>query len=90
VEVFEDAGFHVMVPQPSLCCGRPLYDFGMLDTAEKLLQRILDTLPPEIEAGIPFVGLEPSCVAVFRDELHGLFPMDEDAKRLRANFLTLA
>ena len=90
VEVLEDAGFHVMVPRPSLCCGRPLYDFGMLDTAERLLRQILDTLRPEIEAGIPFVGLEPSCVAVFRDELHGLFPMDEDAKRLRDNFLTLA
>ncbi len=90
VEVLEDAGFHVMVPEPSLCCGRPLYDFGMLDTAERLLRQILDTLRPEIEAGIPFVGLEPSCVAVFRDELHGLFPMDEDAKRLRGNFLTLA
>jgi Fe-S oxidoreductase len=90
VEVIEDAGYRVMVPQPSLCCGRPLYDFGMLDTAERLLQQILDTLRPEIEAGIPFVGLEPSCVAVFRDELRGLFPMEEDAKRLRGNFFTLA
>ena len=90
VEVLEDAGFQVMVPEPSLCCGRPLYDFGMLDTAKRLLRQILDTLRPEIEAGIPFVGLEPSCVAVFRDELHDLFPMDEDAKRLRGNFLTLS
>ena len=90
VEVLEDAGFQVIVPRPSLCCGRPLYDFGMLDTAKQLLRQILDTLRPEIEAGIPFVGLEPSCVAVFRDELHGLFPMDEDAKRLDNNFLTLA
>ena len=75
-------GFQVMVPRPSLCCGRPLYDFGMLDTAKALLRQILDTLRPEIEAGIPVVGLEPSCVAVFRDELTNLFPMDEDAKRL--------
>ncbi len=90
VEVLEDAGFHVMVPQQSLCCGRPLYDFGMLDTARRLLRQILDMLRPEIEAGIPFVGLEPSCVAVFRDEMHGLFPMDEDSKRLGDNFLTLA
>ena len=72
VEVLEDAGFHVMVPRPSLCCGRPLYDFGMLDTAKALLRQILDTLRPEIEAGIPFVGLEPSCVAVFRDEMQPL------------------
>ena len=60
----------------------------MLDTAEKLLRQILDTLRPEIEAGTPFVGLEPSCVAVFRDEMLKLFPMDEDARRLGNNFLT--
>ena len=82
VEVLEDAGFQVVVPRKSLCCGRPLYDFGMLDTAKGLLREILDTLRPEIEAGTPVVGLEPSCVAVFRDELINLFPMDEDAKRL--------
>ncbi len=40
------------------------------------------TLRPQIQAGIPIVGLEPSCVAVFRDELTDLFPNDEDAQRL--------
>ncbi len=82
VEVLEDAGFQVVIPHKSLCCGRPLYDFGMLPTAKAMLREIIDTLRPEIEAGTPIVGLEPSCVAVFRDELMGLFPMDEDAKRL--------
>jgi FAD/FMN-containing dehydrogenase/Fe-S oxidoreductase len=82
VEVLEDAGFQVIIPPKPLCCGRPLYDFGMLETARSLLREILDTLRPEIEAGTLVVGLEPSCVAVFRDELMGLFPMDEDAKRL--------
>jgi FAD/FMN-containing dehydrogenase/Fe-S oxidoreductase len=90
VEVLEDAGFQIIVPRPWLCCGRPLYDFGMLDTAERLLRSILDALRPEIEAGTPFVGLEPSCVAVFRDELRNLLPMDEDAKRLGGNVFTLA
>ena len=84
VEVLEAAGFHILVPDQSLCCGRPLYDFGMLDTAKRLLREILDGLRPEIEAGIPVVGLEPSCVSVFRDELTELFPNDEDAKRLSA------
>ena len=79
VEVLETAGFRVLVPQANLCCGRPLYDFGMLDRAEKLLLEILDQLEPEIEAGIPVVGLEPSCVAVFRDELVNLFPHDARA-----------
>ena len=74
VEVLEAAGFRVTVPESILCCGRPLYDFGMLDRAKRLLLKILDTLATEIEAGIPIVVLEPSCAAVFRDELLNLFP----------------
>ena len=54
----------------------------MLDRAQSLLLNILDELAPEIEAGIPVVGLEPSCVAVFRDELLNLFPHDHRAQAL--------
>ncbi|HEX7450472.1 MAG TPA: FAD-binding and (Fe-S)-binding domain-containing protein, partial [Pirellulales bacterium] len=90
VEVIESVGWQVVVPRESLCCGRPLYDYGMLDTAKRLLQQIMNTLRPEIQAGTPIVGLEPSCTAVFRDELMSLFPMDEDAKRLSHQFYTLA
>jgi FAD/FMN-containing dehydrogenase/Fe-S oxidoreductase len=82
VEVLEAAGYRVLLPQANLCCGRPLYDFGMLDRAQALLLNILDALAPEIEAGIPVVGLEPSCVAVFRDELLNLFPHDHRAQAL--------
>jgi FAD/FMN-containing dehydrogenase/Fe-S oxidoreductase len=88
VEVLEAAGFQVVVPKAHLCCGRPLYDFGMLKRAQALLLQILDELSPEIEAGIPIVGLEPSCVAVLRDELTNLFPHDERAQALsRRTFL---
>jgi FAD/FMN-containing dehydrogenase/Fe-S oxidoreductase len=88
VEVLEAAGFRVIVPKANLCCGRPLYDFGMLDRAQSLLLHILDELSPEIEAGIPIIGLEPSCVSVFRDELVNLFPHDERAQALsRQTFL---
>jgi len=88
VDVLETAGFEVVVPRANLCCGRPLYDFGMLDRAELLLLQILDELSPAIEAGIPIVGLEPSCVAVFRDEMLNLFPHDERAHTLaRQTFL---
>jgi FAD/FMN-containing dehydrogenase/Fe-S oxidoreductase len=82
VEVLEDAGFEVEIPRVSLCCGRPLYDFGMLDLAKRQLRQILDVLAPEIMAGVPVVGLEPSCAAVFRDELVSLFPDDGRAQRL--------
>ena len=88
--VLEDAGFRVVVPEPELCCGRPLYDYGMLDTAKVFWRRMLDTLAPHIREGIPVVGVEPSCVAAFRDELPGLMPHDEDAKRLSLQTLTLA
>jgi FAD/FMN-containing dehydrogenase/Fe-S oxidoreductase len=88
VDVLEAAGFRVVVPRVHLCCGRPLYDHGMLDRAQALLLQILDQLSPEIEAGIPLVGLEPSCVAVFRDELLNLFPHDKRAQALsRQTFL---
>ncbi len=82
VEVLEAAGFRVLLPDAILCCGRPLYDFGMLDRAKRLLLETLDVLDSEIEAGIPVVVLEPSCAAVFRDELLNLFPKDERARRL--------
>lgn len=82
VEVLEKIGFEVTIPPRPLCCGRPLYDFGMLKTAKLLLRQIIDSLGKDIAAGIPVIGLEPSCVAVFRDELLKLFPNDEQAKRL--------
>ena len=56
-----------------MCCGRPLYDYGMLDLAERQLRQILKALRPEIRAGTPLIGMEPSCLAVFRDELPELF-----------------
>ena len=81
-EVLESAGYEVLLPPGTLCCGRPLYDFGMLARAKDLLLQILDDLAPFIEAGVPVVGLEPSCAAVFRDEIRNLFPKDERARRL--------
>ena len=89
VEVLEAAGYRVEVPKQHLCCGRPLYDHGMLGLAKRLLRQILDTLSPEIEAGVPIVGLEPSCVAVFRDELPNLFHGDERAMKLSQQVYTL-
>ncbi len=82
VEVLEAAGYQVVVPAKPLCCGRPLYDWGMLTQAERLLRQIIETLRDDIRAGTPLVGLEPSCISVFRDELKNLFPNDQDAMRL--------
>jgi Fe-S oxidoreductase len=90
VEVLEAAGFSVTVPQGHLCCGRPLYDYGFLDLARQYLRSTLDALRDDIRAGVPVVGVEPSCVAVFRDELTKMLPNDEDAKRLAAQTFHLA
>ena len=89
-EVLTAAGFHVRVPQKHFCCGRPLYDFGMLDRAKKYLQRILHILGPQIDSGFPIVVLEPSCASVFRDELANLFPDDARADRLRRQTFLLS
>jgi FAD/FMN-containing dehydrogenase len=82
VDVLEAAGFAVEIPQQRLCCGRPLYDYGMLGLAKRTLRKTLDALTEPIEAGVPMLVLEPSCAAVFRDELRKLMPHDENARRL--------
>ena len=84
------AGFQVVVPSGHICCGRPLYDFGLLDAASSYLSRVLDRMAPHIEAGIPFIFLEPSCASVFKDELPELFPNDPRAQRLSQQVFLLA
>src|SRR6185437_5394626 len=90
VTVLEDAGYRVTLPPSGLCCGRPLYDYGFLKQAKRQLRSILHSLSEPIEEGIPLVGMEPSCLAVFRDELTNLFPDDKAAQRLRSQSFLLA
>jgi FAD/FMN-containing dehydrogenase/Fe-S oxidoreductase len=90
VEVLEAAGYQVTIPRKALCCGRPLYDWGFLRQAKALLREVMTELRPELDAGMPIIGLEPSCISVFRDELHNLFPANEDAQRLGKSAVTLS
>ncbi|NKZ03812.1 FAD-binding and (Fe-S)-binding domain-containing protein [Actinomadura latina] len=85
VEAIEAAGWKVVMPETHVCCGRPLYDYGFLDMAERYLHNVLDALRPYVRAGTPVVGMEPSCLAVFKDELTKLLPHDDDAARLAAH-----
>lgn len=82
VDVLERLGYQVVLPHADVCCGRPLYDFGMLDMAKESLRHSLSELRPLIRKGVPVIGLEPGCLSVFRDEMLNLFPHDEDAQRL--------
>jgi Fe-S oxidoreductase len=85
VEVLERAGFRVILPRHQLCCGRPLYDQGMLERAKARLREVMDALDPFVAVGIPIVGLEPSCILTFRDEMPSLFPDDARASALASN-----
>ncbi|HVX19501.1 MAG TPA: FAD-linked oxidase C-terminal domain-containing protein [Acidimicrobiales bacterium] len=89
-EVLDEGGFEVLMPRRHVCCGRPLYDYGFLDMARRYLHHVLDELRPWIRAGIPVVGIEPSCLAVFKDELPKLVPHDDDARRLADNAMHFA
>jgi FAD/FMN-containing dehydrogenase/Fe-S oxidoreductase len=82
VEVLEVAGCEVIIPQRGLCCGRPLYDFGLLDRAKQQLADILTALKADIAAGTPVIGLEPACLGTFKDELLNFFPEDAAAAQL--------
>ncbi len=88
--VLTQAGFQVETPQGHICCGRPLYDFGLLTAARSYLAKVLRRMAPQIEAGLPFVFLEPSCASVFKDELLELFPSDPRAQRLSRQVWLLA
>ena len=88
-DVLEAAGYEVIIPSKRLCCGRPLYDWGFLGMAKSLLRETMEALRAELDEGIPIVGLEPSCVSVFRDELPNLFPANETALRLSKAVKTL-
>ncbi len=90
VRVLEAAGFSVKVYHKTMCCGRPLYDWGMLNQAKKQLEEILRVVDKDIASGMPMVVLEPSCASVFRDELRNLMPEREDAKRLMDNTYLLS
>ncbi len=89
VEVLERAGFRVSIPARDLCCGRPLYDQGMLDRARSRLREIIDVLGPVAARGTPIVGLEPSCLLTFGDEMPSLFPDNAAAKSIAANSMML-
>jgi Fe-S oxidoreductase len=79
VRVLAAAGRRIAVAEPvdggrPLCCGRTYLAAGMLDEARAEARRVLDSLEPWIERGVPVVGLEPSCLLGFRDELRRLLP----------------
>ena len=90
VRVLESAGYAVQITNEPVCCGLTWISTGQLDGARRQLRRSLDALDPAIAAGVPVVGLEPSCTAVLRGEITELLPDDPRAARAKAATRTLA
>jgi Fe-S oxidoreductase len=90
--VLAAAGYGVHLPKPvdgdtrPLCCGRTFLAVGLVDEARREAQRCVAALSPLLARGMPVVGLEPSCILGFRDELPALLKSD-DARALAANAL---
>jgi FAD/FMN-containing dehydrogenase/Fe-S oxidoreductase len=90
VQLVEDAGWRVTLPDQSVCCGLTWISTGQLATAKKILARTVGVLAPHVRAGGLVLGLEPSCTAVFRSDVTDLFPEDRDVRRLARQTVTLA
>ncbi|HVW43525.1 MAG TPA: FAD-linked oxidase C-terminal domain-containing protein [Amycolatopsis sp.] len=87
VNVLEDAGFSVSIPDTKLCCGLTWISTGQLGTARKLLARSVHALAA---AGTPVVGLEPSCTAVFRSDAAELLGPTPEVTAVAGSMKTLA
>jgi len=71
-----------------LCCGRTFLAVGKVEEARREMTRTIAALAPFAARGVPVIGLEPSCLLTFRDELPALFK-DEAAVALAKNALLL-
>jgi FAD/FMN-containing dehydrogenase/Fe-S oxidoreductase len=90
VRVLEEAGYEVRVTDQNVCCGLTWISTGQLDGARRQLRRTLRALAPALDAGIPVVGLEPSCTAALRRDAGELLPGDRRAAALGGAVKTLA
>lgn len=90
VRVLEAAGFEVVLPAGKVCCGLTWISTGQLGRAKRVLRRSLRALEPLLDEGVPVVGLEPSCTAVFRHEATSLLSDDPRARRMKDSVHTLA
>ena len=89
VDVLEANGFAPIVA-PDACCGLTWITTGQLTGAKKHLSSLLGILAPFAAAGIPIVGVEPSCTAVLRDDLLDLLPEDPRSALVSGATRTLA
>ncbi|MFB9363399.1 FAD-binding and (Fe-S)-binding domain-containing protein [Actinoplanes nipponensis] len=90
VRVLRAAGYEPRLPSGSVCCGLTWITTGQLDAAKKILTRTVAALADAARDGVPIVGIEPSCTAVLRSDVHELLPGDRDAAAVAKSVRTLA
>lgn len=88
VEVLEAAGYEVHLADGRKCCGRPLITGGQADQAKPWVDHNVTLLAPYAQAGIPIVGVEPSCILTIRDEYLGLASDRKRAELVARHTLT--
>jgi FAD/FMN-containing dehydrogenase/Fe-S oxidoreductase len=79
LDVLVAGGYRVHVAKPAdggrpLCCGRTFLSAGLIDQAKAEARRMVDSLKPFVEKGMPVIGLEPSCLLTLRDEFKAMIP----------------
>ncbi|MDE0373388.1 MAG: FAD-binding protein, partial [Rhodospirillales bacterium] len=85
LNVLNAAGYRVVTPGAvrggrPLCCGRTFLNAGLVEEARTEARRVIETLRPYVERGVPVVGLEPSCLLTLRDEFAAMMPGAETAE----------
>lgn len=92
VALLHRGGYRVHLPKPApqeapLCCGRTHLSQGLISQARREAERTLKALTPFLDKGWPIVGIEPSCLLMFRDEYYSLLPSAEAQKIGAKTFL---
>jgi len=72
VTLLERAGYSVELA--GICCGRAMLSKGFLTDARKLARDGIAKLDRYASAGVPILGLEPSCILSLSDEWPELVP----------------
>lgn len=90
MQVLVDAGYAPRFIDQKACCGLTWISTGQRDGARRQLEAALDVLHPIVASGVPIVGVEPSCTAVWRSDAVELLPEDDRVREVAAGIHTLA
>ena len=68
VEVLEELGYNVEIPQEFVCCGLTWHSTGQLDMTQRVLKQTAKVMQPYLDRGLTVIGIEPSCTVMLTGE----------------------